>query len=192
MATKLYTYQASQVRASIFGITINGFVADSFITIERQSPATTTKKAMDGSGTAFIDQHGSYKVTFKIDPSSESNTLLDLIYRVYMKSGSNLRMPLIITDGNSGSTFTSLDTLFDGEPNKTYANKTQPFEWVFQCESPTNSIIGFDDDTTLYGGLQRIIDFLDTAEDLGLDLSSIEDKLKDSISSISTKITSLI
>lgn len=192
MSGNLYTYRPDMVRASIFGITLKGFVTDSFITVERQSPTTTLKKAMDGSGTAFIDQHGSYKVTLKIDPSSESNTLLDLIYRVYMKSGANLRMPLIISDRNSGSIFTSLDTLFDGDPNKHYAQKSQPYDWVFLCESPTNSIIGYDDDTTLFTALQRVLDFIDTAETLGLNLTAIEDKLSDSISSITSKLSNLI
>jgi hypothetical protein len=188
----LFTYQASQVRASIFGITIRGFVADSFITISSQSPSTSIKKAMDGSGTANIDPFGSYKVNLRLDSSSESNTLLDLIYKVYMKSGYNLRIPLIITDPNGGNVFTSLDTLFDTHPDINYSTKSQPLDWSFRCENPIVSIGGYNDDTTLYSSLQRVVDFLDTAKAVGLDLTAIEDKLAESVDAMSQKIENIL
>ena len=192
MSKSLFTYEASAVKVSVFGIEIKGLIADGFVTIERTSPVTSTKKAMDGSGTASIDPFGSFKVTLKIGASSESNTLLDLIYRVYIKSGANLRMPLIITDKNSGSTFTSLDTLFDGDPTKNYSQKSMPYDWVFQCENPSNSYIGYDDDTSLLSSLQRVLDFIDIAGSVGLDLNSISDKLTTSINDIKSKLTNLI
>ena len=190
--SKLKTYQASRVTASIFGITIKGFVADNFLSIERQSPATSTRKAIDGSGTAFIDQHGTFKVTLRLDQISESNSVLDLIYRVYMKSGSNLRMPLIITDGNSGTTFTSMDTLFDGDPPTSFGATPQQYEWVFQCESPTNSISGYVEDDILITSLQRVIDFVDMAETLGVDTTAISDKITSSVSSLTNRVSSLL
>lgn len=192
MSKSLYSYQASNVKASIFGIELKGLVSDSFIQIERTAPITSTKKAMDGSGTASIDVHGSFKVTIKVGAFSESNTLLDLIYRVYVKSGANLRMPLIITDKNSGSVFTSLDTLFDGDPVKNYSQKSSPYDWIFQCESPSNSYVGYDDDTSLFSSLQRVLDFLDLADSVGVDLTAIQDKLTTSVSEISSKLSNLI
>lgn len=188
----LYTYTATNIKASVFGISIGGFVADSFITISRQSPSTNIRKAMDGSGTANIDPFGSFKVNLKLDASSESNTLLDLIYKVYMKSGYNIRIPLIITDMNGGNVFTSLDTLFETQPDINYSAKSQPLDWSFRCENPVISIGGYNDDTTLYTSLQRVVDFLDTAKALGLDLSAIEDKLSESVEAMSEKIQSIL
>ena len=189
---RLNTYQASNVVVSVFGITLKGFSTDDFLTIERQDPATKTRKAIDGSGTAFIDQHGSFKVTIRLDQSSESNSILDLIYRVYMKSGSNLRMPLIITDKNGGSSFISLDTLFEGDPSSAFGVKPHQFEWVFQCESPTNKITGYNDDSDIVTSLQSVVDFVDMAETLGIDMTSINDKISSSVTSLTNKVESLL
>lgn len=190
--TRLFTYEAVSVTVSLFGIDLVGLVADSFLTIEREEPVTTVRKAMDGSGTAFVDNHGSYRVTIRLDASSESNTILSLIYKVYLRSGYNLRMPLIVNDKNSNSVFTSLDTLFETDPVKNYANKQQTVEWVFLCESPTNTLSGYGDDEDITTNLKRILDFLDTADSVGLDLTAIQDKLSSSISSISSKLTNLV
>lgn len=191
MSNSLFTYDPQEVVVSLFGITINGLVAEDSIIIEPLTNSSDKDSAIDGSGTIYLDQFVSYKVTIKLSQASESNSLFDILYRLLKRCGGNLRMPLIVRDKNSGSVFTSLDTFFVGKPQATYGGKPQPFSWEFKCENPTYSLSGYDEGV-LYKSLELILNMVDTAETLGFDLSTISDKITKSAEGIMSKIDDLL
>ena len=191
MANKIYTYVPDDVTVSLFGIPLKGFSKDDSIVIERQTPSSDTDRAFDGSGTTYIDQFGFFKVTVKLDQTSESNSFLNIIFRLFRKCGGNLRMPLIVHDKNSGTTFTSLDTFFDGEPQATWGDKNTPYSWTFQCENPSYSISGYDDGAILKS-LEMVLNMLDMADKVGFDLTAITDKIKASATTMVGKLDSLL
>jgi len=79
----LNSYVPSQVRCKIFGIPIEGFSESNIVDIERENDVTTFRKAMDGSRTAFKDKYGSYRLTFHVNQTSEANTWLHLLFKLY-------------------------------------------------------------------------------------------------------------
>ena len=77
----LHSYVPSATRVKLFGINVEGFGTTNLFEIERDAPATTFRKAMDGSHTAFIDKYGSYRINVYVMQSSEANTWLHLIFK---------------------------------------------------------------------------------------------------------------
>ena len=107
----LNSYVPSQVRCKIFGIPIEGFSESNIVDIERDNDVTTFRKAMDGSRTAFKDKYGSYRLTFHVNQTSEANTWLHLLFKLYQKTNVEFKMPIEVEERMSegGTKFFALD-----------------------------------------------------------------------------------
>ena len=92
----LYSYVPSLVKVRLFGIELEGLSKESFVTIERIDHTNTFRKALDGNRTVFIDRYATYRVTINVSQVSETNEFLHTIYKLYLKTGANFKMPLEI------------------------------------------------------------------------------------------------
>lgn len=183
----LKSYIPSQVSCSIFGIAIEGFASDTVVDIERLEPATTYRKAMDGSLTAFLDRFGTYRVSFHLEQTSESNTILHLIFKIYEMTGINLAMPLMVQDKSGTTSFISVDTFFEVEAPSNFAQESDKAVWSFICHNASYTKGGNGDSQAMYKKIQSVMTFLTTVNSvtrgLGLDVSVLENKLTDGLSS---------
>ena len=179
------TYVPSSVKVSLFGIGISGFSNSNVVDIERIDNATTFRKAMDGSQTAFMDKYGSYRVTIHLNQTSESNTWLHLLFKLYQRVGVEFKMPLMIEEKipNGGTTFTSLDTFFETEPNTSFNSGFETKPWVFVCNNASYVQQGTQTSNDLIEAIQLIIRAIELSQNFGIDLSDIQDSLVSSIES---------
>lgn len=179
------TYVPSSVKVSLFGIGISGFSNSNVVDIERIDNATTFRKAMDGSQTAFMDKYGSYRVTIHLNQTSESNTWLHLLFKLYQRVGVEFKMPLMIEEKipNGGTTFTSLDTFFETEPNTSFNSGFETKPWVFVCNNASYVQQGTQTSNDLIEAIQLIIRAIELSQNFGIDLSDIQDSLVNSIES---------
>lgn len=177
------TYIPSSVKVSLFGIPVSGFSNSNIVSIERIDNATTFRKAMDGSQTAFMDKYGSYRVTIHLNQTSESNTWLHLLFKLYLRVGVEFKMPLMIEEKipNGGSTFTSLDTFFETEPNTIFNSSLETKPWVFICNNASYVQQGTQTSNELIEAIQLIIRAIELSQNFGFDLSDMQDSLVNSI-----------
>lgn len=194
--SNLRTYIPSEISCSIFGIEIQEFSTDSVVDIERLEAATTFRKAMDGSGTAFLDRYGTYRVTIHLEQTSESNTILHLIFKIYAMTGINLAMPLIITDRAGSTTFTSVDTFFENESPSNFGAESGTSTWTFLCHNAAYTKGGNGESQAMYAKLQSILAFVSTVQSvtkgLGLNVTALEDKLTTGLANAIQEVKNII
>lgn len=194
--SNLRSYIPSEVSCTVFGIGLDGFSTDTVVDIERLEAATTFRKAMDGSGTAFLDKFGTYRVTIHLEQTSESNTILHLIFKVYQMTGINIAMPLIITDKSGSTSFTSVDTFFENEPPTSFGAESGTSTWTFICHNASYTKGGNTESSAMYSKLQSIMRFVSTIQSvtqgLGFDISALQNKLTSGLSSAIEDVKSLI
>lgn len=192
----LRSYVPSAVSCSIFGIGLDGFSAETVVVIERLEAATTFRKAMDGSGTAFLDRYGTYRVTFHLDQTSESNTILHLIFKIYQMSGINLSMPLMVQDQIGSTSLISVDTFFENEAGTTYNAESDTSTWTFICHNASYTKGGTVESQAMYAKLQSIVSFASTlqtlTQGLDIDVSALTNKLSDGLSNAIEEFKNII
>lgn len=194
--SNLRSYIPSEVSCTVFGIAINGFSSESVVDIERLEAATTFRKAMDGSGTAFLDKFGTYRVTIHLEQTSESNTILHLIFKIYQMSGVNLAMPLMVKDNAGSTSFISVDTFFENESPSNFASESGTSTWVFLCHNASYIKGGNGESNAMYSKLKSIVAFASNLQaitrGLDLDVSALQDKLTDGLSSAIQAVKNII
>ena len=131
---RVITYAPSLVRVKLFGINLDGFSPDGVVDIERDEGATTFRKAMDGSRTAFVDRYGTYRVSIHLMQTSPTNTWLHQLYKVYQKIGVEFKIPIEIEDKSNNSdksTFAATDVFFESEPSTNYTSAIKKCQTIF-------------------------------------------------------------
>lgn len=190
---KVLSYAPSLVKVTLFGLELTGFSPDSVVDIERVEGATTFKKAMDGSRTAYVDRYGTYRVSAHLLQTSPTNTWLHEIYKLYQKAGVEFKMPLSVEDRSSSSqfdTFSATDVFFDEEPSTIYSNQTEYTTWSFICHDGIYNRYGSVETYDVAEKLTYLFQALGTLESLGLSLSSISQTTGDMIDSLNQSILS--
>lgn len=194
--SNLRTYIPSEISCTIFGIAIEEFSSESVVDIERLEAATTFRKAQDGSGTAFLDRYGTYRVTIHLEQTSESNTILHLIFKIYAMTGINLAMPLMITDRAGSTTFISVDTFFENESPSNFGAESGTSTWTFICHNAAYTKGGNGESNAMYAKLQSIVGFVSTVQavtnGLDLDLTALKDKLTTGLSNAIEEVKNII
>ena len=100
----LGSYRPDAIECSFFGIKIEGFTPDNAVTISKDEPTNTVRKAQDGSCTAFLEGNPTYKVVIHLQQSSGANDWIYLIHEICEKYGTTIKMPLLVKD-LSGNTY---------------------------------------------------------------------------------------
>lgn len=194
--SSLRSYIPSAISFTIFGINIDGFSSDSVVDIERLEAATTFRKAMDGSGTAFLDKYGTYRVTLHLEQTSESNTILHLIFKIYQMTGMNIAMPLTVTDQAGNTSLVSVDTFFENEPPSNFGSESGNSTWTFLCHNASYTKGGNTESEAMYSKLQSIMSFASNISavttGLDLDLTALKNKLTTGLSNAINELKSII
>ena len=176
--SKVATYAPSLVRVQLFGIPIEGFAPDAVVSIERDEPVSTTRKAIDGSRTVFVDNNGTYRVTISLLQTSPSNTWLHQLFKVYSKIGVELIMPITIDDKSNAtgsSVFFCTDTFFESEPSTKYSNQAEVTEWVFLCHNAQYDRVGSIQTYDLAEQLRSLFAALQFANAFNVNLGELMD-----------------
>lgn len=190
---KVLTYAPSLVKVKLFGLAMEGFSPDGVADIERQEGATTFRKAMDGSRTAFVDRYATYRVSVHLLQTSPTNTWLHQLYKLYQKAGIEFKMPISIEDKSSGrefDTFSATDVFFDEEPSTNYTSQSEVTTWTFICHDGNYNRMGSADTYEVAEKLQHLFSALSTAESLGINLESIKDTTSRMLDTLSETVFS--
>lgn len=190
---KVLTYAPSLVKVKLFGLAMEGFSPDGVADIERQEGATTFRKAMDGSRTAFVDRYATYRVSVHLLQTSPTNTWLHQLYKLYQKAGIEFKMPISIEDKSSGrefDTFSATDVFFDEEPSTNYTSQSEVTTWTFICHDGNYNRMGSADTYEVAEKLQYLFSALSTAESLGINLESIKDTTSQMLDTLSETVFS--
>ncbi|QXM18454.1 hypothetical protein Phab24_id008 [Acinetobacter phage Phab24] len=188
----LHSYVPSATRVKLFGINVEGFGTTNLFEIERDAPATTFRKAMDGSHSAFIDKYGSYRINVYVMQSSEANTWLHLVFKAYQKFGADLKIPLEIEDKSGKLHFTSMDCFFETEPIVTRGSELGEVVWTFVCHNGAYNIAGNGSVDDLYDKLASIIRLIEIGGLIGIDFSDFTDKIMESADTAMTRLRTLV
>lgn len=188
----LHSYVPSATRVKLFGINVEGFGTTNLFEIERDAPATTFRKAMDGSHTAFVDKYGSYRINVYVMQSSEANTWLHLIFKAYQKFGADLKIPLEIEDKSGKLHFISMDCFFETEPTVTRGSELGEVVWTFVCHNGAYNIAGNGSVDDLYDKLASIIRLIEIGGLIGIDFSDFTDKIMESADTAMTRLRTLV
>lgn len=190
----LSSYVPSQIKCRVFGIEIENFSETDIVDIERIDPATTFTKAMDGSHTAYVDKYGSYRVTFHVNQTSESNTWLHLLFKLYQKVGMNLKIPLEIEERVEfgGTRFTAFDCFFETEPTTNFKSDVGTKMWTFVCHNGTYTQQGTVESGELVETISSIIRLLEMTQSFGIGLDGMMDKLSDVITTSTEKLKNFL
>lgn len=189
----LNSYVPSQVRCKIFGIPIEGFSESNIVDIERENDVTTFRKAMDGSRTAFKDKYGSYRLTFHVNQTSEANTWLHLLFKLYQKTNAEFKMPIEVEErmNEGGTRFFALDCFFENEASTNFASDVGVKTWTFICHNGRYTQQGTYESNELYSKIQSLVKVVELADMVGIDLSSIESKGVEVFSSTMDRLKNL-
>lgn len=177
MSKRVISYVPSLVRVKLFGMHVEGFSPEGIADIERTENATTTRKATDGSRTAFVDRYATYRVSIHLMQASPSNTWLHQLFKVYQKVGVEFKIPLDIddkSDGSDFSTFSAVDVFFETEPSTSYTSTGDAVTtWTFECHDGKYARYGAYSDNDVVEKLTYLFEILDTAEKFGFGLEEL-------------------
>lgn len=178
----LYTYVPSAVKCKVFGIELKGLCKDNIVSIERQNPLYSFRKAQDGSQVAFSDSVPSYRVTIFVEQVSPSNEFLHIVFKLQEKVGLNLQMPITIEEnGGTGTSFTALDCFFEAEPPTEFTSESGERQWSFICHNASYALRGTRDAGFIADSIQRVLRLIELSEAAGINLDNFEQVIKDSI-----------
>lgn len=177
MSKRVISYAPSLVRVKLFGMNVECFSPEGIADIERTENATTTRKATDGSRTAFVDRYATYRVSIHLMQASPSNTWLHQLFKVYQRLGVEFKIPIDIddkSDDSDFSTFSAVDVFFETEPSTSYTSTGDAVTtWVFECHDGKYSRHGAYSDNDVVEKLSYLFEILDTAEMFGVSLDEL-------------------
>ncbi len=174
MSNKTATYRPSSVSASIVGVPIEGFIKGTFIDIERQDAAFTTRKATDGTVAVFVDKYATYTVSFYLQSTSPANNWLHLMFKLFMSYGISFKMPIMISDKSGSTTFFATDCYFETEPPTAFSDVVESVEWRIICHDGSYTKGGNIQDNDLVEAIQTIVQVVSLAGLVGMDLGELE------------------
>lgn len=179
----LYSYVPSMVKCYVFGVELKGLSKESLVSIERLTEVNTFRKAQDGSSVAFADNSATYRITINIEQVSEANDFLHNIFKLHQKVGANLKIPLSVSEQirNGGTQFTAFDCFFESEPSTTFSSESTSRQWVFICNNAAYTIKGTAETSFITGALRATLRLIELAEVSGIDLTNIEDLIREGV-----------
>ena len=140
----LNTYSPSDVLVSLAGLhTVTGYADGTFIEIKKLGKPFETQRAMDGDISRIYHEDKGYKVKLTLMQSSSSNNILSMLYNVDLATRLG-KFPLIIKDGSGSTTFVSLTTWIEEQPEVKFASTLSTYTWEFGCSDAILSIGGND------------------------------------------------
>lgn len=189
----LYTYIPSAIKCRVFGIELEGLSKDTIVTIERQEPLYSFRKAQDGSQVAFTDSVATFRVTMYVEQVSPSNEFLHTLYKLQEKVGANLKMPVsVIEDRKGGGTaFTAFDCFFEAEPMAEFTEDSTSRQWTFICHNASYTLRGTNDAGFLTDALRGIIRVIELAQAADIDLTVIEETIDAAMRATQKKLKEL-
>lgn len=172
MADIMY-YSSSEVYMSILGKTMEGFAEDTFISIEPQEDSFKMKTSMDGLvQVSGIPAH-IHNVTLSLQQTSPVNTLLHALFILHRKFGTKLRIPLLIRDDSTGTSFYASEVWFKTEPTLTFGANMNILQWQFMTKNAVYKINGNGSEDTSSDILQMVSEATQLAGLLNIDLDTM-------------------
>lgn len=137
MTTAVKTYNAEQVIFTFGGIPASEYGADTFVEIERMTPAFTSKIGVDGAVVREQQNDDRAKVTVHLLATSRVNALWTAVHLAdkASKNGKGVA-PLNLLDKNSKAELHFAEQAWIAEePKVTFARGVEERLWVFECAS---------------------------------------------------------
>lgn len=145
----MWTYSPSDVSVTFAGKPLEGFVDNgTFVSITRESPLYSSKRAMDGSVAITQQRYSKWIVTISLAQSSPSNNFLDGMQKIMFEKNITAMqfLPLIIKDTSGDTMFFAKDVWIDQVPTQEFGSGLNERQWQFTCNDVTSIIGGNSED----------------------------------------------
>lgn len=129
---KPYTVDPKQVISTVGAVNVGGFVDGTFILANRTSDAFSMVSGADNQVTRLKINDSTGTITFTLQQSSPSNSLLTAIGILDEQSGGGI-VPITVKDFGGSTLIISPYSWLRKIPEVTYAKEVTSREWVFDC-----------------------------------------------------------
>lgn len=157
------TYNPADISVSLAGLVdISGFVAGTFIQIEKEVAPYTYQTAMDGETSRTFRTDRNYQMTITLAQSSPSNDVLNALHALDVATQLG-KIPVLMRDKQGTTTFFSPNAWIENYPTVSYSNGIESRVWVFKCTECTMLVGGSGEGsalTTLLGAAPTIASFI--------------------------------
>lgn len=140
----MWTYSPSDVTFTYAGRALEGFSDNTFISISRESPLYSSKRAMDGTAEVVQQRYSKWVVILTLTQSSTSNDFLSAMQQFLFdnKISAMEYLPLIIKDNSGNTTFFAKDVWIEELPEQTFSDGMGEREWRFVCNDVYSTVGG--------------------------------------------------
>lgn len=122
---------------------IVGFMADSFVSVERDSDTWTHETGVDNFATRTYMANTSGKFTLSLQQTSPSNDILTQLYNRDASSRNNSGLfEITVKDGSGRSVYSSTQAYIGKVPNSSFGSAVQGRDWVINAPRVLSNIGG--------------------------------------------------
>lgn len=147
MATS--TYSPSDVSFKLYGIfEVQGFAADSFISIRKQGSRFSTTVGAQGDVARVHNSNDVYQITLSLAQTSFWNQILTAIHELDEASLVG-KFPLTISDGSGDSLFVCSTAWIDNVPEVSYTSGMATRDWSITCSDMIFNLAGNEETSTV-------------------------------------------
>lgn len=132
MAAGFYTFDPSQVAASLGEILLSGWAEDTMIEAERPEQMYVSVAGVDGQVTRVKTSDKRGTVAFNLMQSSDTNDLLSALMISDEQSNAGVR-PLLIKDVSGRTVLSATSAWIQKAPNVGLSKTAQSRIWVVEC-----------------------------------------------------------
>lgn len=141
----VWQYNPSDVTFTIAGfISVEGYAADTFITITKDVQPFTYTESADGVVSRTYRKSGTYTVELELAQSSISNSYIALL-RQADESTMSAKFPIFIKDSSGDTLLFSPTAWIENEPDSIFANELNTRTWMFKAANCVATVGGNDD-----------------------------------------------
>ena len=161
MDTRLAQYSPEDVIIAIAMMhTISGYVAGSFVSIEKATPTFTERETADGVVSRVLNPSKLYVLRLTLAQHAESNQVLSWIHNADRITGGRAKFPLTLKDKNGSSVLFAAEAWIRTVPNSSFSEGIESRVWEIVCAGAVNHVGSnygdsslLDDFVSLGGGL---------------------------------------
>jgi hypothetical protein len=155
MAT-LFNYCPESVQCLIAGfIPITGFVAGTFISIDKDEMPYSSVRMPDGTVARKYNNSQTYTITITLHSGAETNNLLTKMWQVDEITQRG-KFPLLIKDQSGSDLLFSTESWIEGIPSLTKSNAIDSRVWVIKSAFATINVGGNEEVSSLLNDITKI------------------------------------
>lgn len=145
----LATYSPEDVEILIAGfVAITGMSNNTFVRVQKNTPAYTSKESADGKISRVFRPSTSYTVTLTLASTSASNDVLTVLSKADQIT-QTAKFPLLIKDLSGSTLLFAQSCWIEDIPDTSLSTEVTERNWIFQCADATFHVGGNESASSL-------------------------------------------